>query len=100
MLSYEAIEKNPKYRELVHRRTSLSLTLSALMLAIYMGFILLVAYAPKFLATPIGGHVMTIGIPIGLFVILSAFVLTGLYVWKANSVFDSLTHDIVQESKK
>ena len=99
MQSYETIERNPKYQELVRRRTSLAVTLSALMLAIYMGFILLVAYAPKFLATPLGATVTTIGIPVGLFVIISAFILTGIYVAKANSVFDQLTREIVQESK-
>ena len=100
MLSYDEIKKNPKYQELVRRRSSLAVTLSALMLAIYMGFILLVAYAPKFLATPLAGGITTIGIPIGLFVIISAFILTGYYVKRANSTFDSLTREIVQESKK
>ena len=100
MLSYEEIERNPKYQELVQRRKSLGIALSAIMLAIYLGFILLVAYAPKFLATPLAGGVTTIGIPIGLFVIISAFVLTGYYVRRANSTFDSLTREIVQESKK
>ena len=99
MLSYEEIEQNPRYQELVRRRTSLASALSLTMLAIYLGFILLVAYAPKFLATPLAGGITTIGIPIGLFVIISAFVLTGFYVYKANSVFDSLTREIVQESK-
>ena len=99
MQSYEAIERNPKYQELVRRRKSLALILSVLMLAIYTGFILLVAYAPKFLATPLGASVTTIGIPIGIFVIVSAFILTGIYVAKANSVFDQLTREIVQESK-
>ena len=100
MLSYEEIGQNPKYQELVRRRTSLAAALSLTMLAIYLGFILLVAYAPKFLATPLAGGVTTIGIPIGLFVIISALVLTGFYVNKANTVFDSLTREIVQESKK
>ena len=100
MLSYEEIEQNPRYQELVRRRTSLASALSLTMLAIYLGFILLVAYAPKFLATPLAGGITTIGIPIGLFVIISAFVLTGFYVHKANTVFDSLTREIVQESKK
>jgi uncharacterized membrane protein (DUF485 family) len=100
MLSYEEIERNPKYQDLVQRRKSLGITLSVIMLAIYLGFILLVAYAPKFLATPLAGGVTTIGIPIGLFVIVSAFILTGYYVQKANSTFDSLTREIVQESKQ
>ena len=99
MISYEAIEQNPKYQELIRRRTSLAAALSLTMLAIYLGFIMLVAYAPEFLATPLAGGVTTIGIPIGLFVIISAFVLTGYYVNRANSTFDSLTREIVQESK-
>ncbi len=50
------------------------------MIVIYFGFILLIAFDPKFLGTPIGSGVMTIGIPVGLFVIVAAFVLTGIYV--------------------
>ncbi len=82
---------HPKYAELVAKRTSFAKLLSALMLAIYLGFVLLVAFAKPFLATPIGGGVTTIGIPLGLLVIVSAFVLTGIYVRRANSEFDDLT---------
>jgi uncharacterized membrane protein (DUF485 family) len=68
---------------------------------IYYGFILMVAYAPKFLGTPLSeGSVMTIGIPIGLFVIVSAFVLTGIYVRRANGEFDDLTREVVAEARK
>ena len=42
---------------------------------------------------------MTLGLPIGLFVIISAFVLVGIYVRKANATYDSLTRDIVRESR-
>jgi len=48
------------------------------------GFILLVAFGKGFLATKIGGGVTTIGMIIGLAVILSAFVLTGIYTQRAN----------------
>ncbi|WP_374548019.1 DUF485 domain-containing protein [Rhodoblastus sp.] len=41
----------------------------------------------------------TIGIVIGLAVIVSAFVLTGIYVSKANASYDALTKEIVEESK-
>lgn len=98
-MSYQAIERNPKYRELVRRRKSLGFTLSALMLIVYFGFILLVAYAPGFLGMRIGDGVMTVGIPIGLAVIVAAFILTGIYVFKANAEFDQLTREIVEESK-
>jgi uncharacterized membrane protein (DUF485 family) len=93
--SHEKIEQDPNYQELVRRRSSLGWTLTAIMLVVYFGFILLVAYAPKFLGTPMGTGVMTIGIPIGLLVIVSAFVLTGIYVSKANSKYDPLIRKIV-----
>lgn len=96
---YESIQQNPKYIELVRHRSALGWTLSAIMLIIYFGFILLIAYAPKFLGTPIGAGVITIGIPIGLAVIVSAFLLVGFYVFRANATYDSLTHEIVEESR-
>jgi uncharacterized membrane protein (DUF485 family) len=97
--SYESIERNPNYQELVRKRSSFGWSLSLAMLVIYFGFILLVGYAPKFLGTPMGSGVMTVGIPIGLAVILSAFVLTGIYVRRANADYDALTRKIVEESK-
>ena len=97
--SHEKIEQDPNYQELVRRRSSLGWTLSLIMLIIYFGFILLVAYAPKFLGTPLGTGVTTIGIPIGLLVIVSAFVLTGIYVSKANSKYDPLIRKIVGASR-
>ncbi|WMT73352.1 DUF485 domain-containing protein [Bradyrhizobium sp. Ash2021] len=96
MNSYEKIEQDPNYQELVRRRSSLGWTLSAVMLVIYFGFILLVAYAPKLLGTPLGTTgVTTVGIPIGLLVIVAAFLLTGIYVSKANSKYDPLIRKIV-----
>src|ERR1700757_91190 len=93
------IEQDPNYQELVRRRSSLGWILSLIMLIIYFGFILLVAYAPKFLGTPLGTGVTTIGIPIGLSVIVLAFVLTGVYVSKANSSSDVLVRKIVEDNR-
>jgi len=95
--NFAKIEQDPNYQELVRRRSSLGWMLSLIMLVIYFGFILLVAYAPKFLGTPIGTGVMTIGIPIGLSVIVLAFVITGIYVRKANSSYDTLIRKIVED---
>jgi uncharacterized membrane protein (DUF485 family) len=93
--SHEKIEQDPNFQELVRRRSSLGWTLALIMLIIYFGFILLVAYAPKFLGIPMGTGVTTIGIPIGLLVIVSAFLLTGIYVRKATSQYDPLIRKIV-----
>jgi uncharacterized membrane protein (DUF485 family) len=96
--SLEAIQKNPKFQHLVSERRSLGLWLSAAMCAIYFGFILLVAFAPGFLGTSLTGGVTTVGIPLGLLVIVSAFVLTGYYVSRANRTYDSLTQEIIREA--
>jgi len=94
--NYRETEQNPNYKELVRQRSFLGWTLSLIMMVIYFGFILLVAYAPKFLGMRLGTGVMTIGIPIGLFVIVSAFVLTGVYVNRANAKYDVLVRRIVE----
>lgn len=96
-VAYERIQSSEKFRQLVARRSKLATMLSIVMLVIYFGFILLVAYAPGFLGMPLGSGVTTVGIPIGLFVIISAFVLTGIYVGKANTEFDRLNEELLRE---
>ena len=97
-VSYAKIRQNPKFAELVRQRNALARALTITMLVIYFGFILLVAFAPGLLAIKIG-TVTTIGIPLGLLVIVSAFVLTGIYVAKANTSFDRLNDELLREVK-
>lgn len=99
MSNLARIERDPNYQELVRRRSALGWMLSLTILVIYFGFILLVGYAPKFLGTPLGSGVTTIGIPIGLSVIVLAFVLTGIYVRQANSSYDVLIRKIAEENR-
>jgi uncharacterized membrane protein (DUF485 family) len=65
------------------------------MLVVYFAFILTIAFDPSALATPLGADtVTTIGIPIGIAVIVFAFVLTGIYTKRANSEFDDLANKV------
>ncbi|MGO8955575.1 MAG: DUF485 domain-containing protein [Rhodomicrobium sp.] len=99
--TYESISENPKFHALVRGRSVFAWTLSILMLAVYQGFILLVAYDKEFLAQPLyPGATTTIGIPIGLGVIVFAFLLTGIYVIRANSHYDEMTRELIQEITK
>jgi uncharacterized membrane protein (DUF485 family) len=94
----ERIRSNPKYQELVSKRSRFGWTLAIIMLIIYYSFIMTIAFEPGFLGTPLeAGSVTTIGIPIGLGVIVSAFLLTGIYVFRANSEFDRLNREIKEE---
>ena len=94
------VQKNPKFAELVSKKTSFGWMLSIVMLAIYYGFILILAVNPQSLGTSLSGGVITVGIPVGLFIIISAFLLTGVYVRKANTEFDQLNQEIVEEAKQ
>jgi uncharacterized membrane protein (DUF485 family) len=95
----DRIRSNPKYQQLVTQRSSFGWTLSIIMLAIYYGFIAVIAFNKSLLGIKLGAGVMTVGIPVGVAVILSAFLLTGIYVRRANSQYDALIKQIVEESK-
>jgi uncharacterized membrane protein (DUF485 family) len=65
-----------------------------LILGIYFGFILVLAFRKDLLAIKVGEH-LTVGVPVGLAVILAACVLTGIYVAWANSAYDECVKNIV-----
>jgi len=96
----ERVTHDPQFQDLVARRSRFAWFLSAVMLVIYFGFIFVIAFAPKALGTPLGaGVTTTVGIPVGLAIIVSAFVLTGIYVRRANSEFDDITRQIIERAK-
>lgn len=92
------VAKDPRYQELVRRRGRFAAVLSAVMLAVYFGYILLIAFDREFLARPIAGGATTLGIPIGIGIILLGIVLTGLYVRRANREFDALARSIREDA--
>jgi uncharacterized membrane protein (DUF485 family) len=96
----ETIQSNPAYQQLRRKRNRLGLALTVLMLAVYYGYVALIAFDKEFLARPIGSGVTTLGIPIGMGVIIFSVIITGLYVRRANSEFDQLTRDILKGIKQ
>ncbi|EHM51769.1 MAG: DUF485 domain-containing protein [Yokenella regensburgei] len=96
----QQIENSAQFRELVEKRQRFAAILSLIMLVIYVGFILLIAFAPGWLGTPLhAGTSVTRGIPIGIGVIIISFLLTGVYVWRANGEFDRLNKAVLREVK-
>ncbi len=93
-LMAERIAALPKYQELKAKRTSFGIWLTVAMLVVYYGFILLVAFNKPLLASKLGGGVMTLGMPIGLAVIVFTIVITAIYVRRANNEFDALSEQI------
>ncbi|MBV5308355.1 DUF485 domain-containing protein [Chromatium okenii] len=94
----DAVKAHPRYQELICSRKCFAWNLTVLMLAMYYGFIMVIAFAPKLLGTPLSeGAVTTVGIPVGVVIIIAAFILTGIYVYKANGKFDDLTRTIRED---
>jgi uncharacterized membrane protein (DUF485 family) len=94
------IEANPKYHELRRKRNSFGWLLTIIMMVVYYGYIALIAFNKPFLAQPIGAGVTSLGIPIGMFVIVFTIVITGIYVRRANGEYDRLTAEILKEASK
>ncbi len=94
------IQANPKYQELRSMRSSFGWWLTLLMMVVYYGYIALIAWNKPFLSQPIGAGVTTIGVPIGMGVIIFTVVITGIYVRRANGEFDKLTREILEDVSK
>jgi uncharacterized membrane protein (DUF485 family) len=88
------IASDPAYRELKARRGRLGWLLTLAMMVVYYGFIVLVAFDKPLLAQRLGDGVTTLGMPVGLAVIVFTVAVTAFYVRRANSEFDSLAERI------
>jgi uncharacterized membrane protein (DUF485 family) len=97
----EKIKANPDYQTLLQRRGGFAIKLTIAMLVVYFTFILTIAFNPALLGTPLSADsVTTVGIPVGIAVIVFAFVLTGIYTKRANGEFDELTNKIKNAVKE
>lgn len=80
--------QDPQFQDLVRAKSRLSSILSILMFGAYFGFVGLLAFAPELLSRKVGSA--TLGIPLGIGVIVFAWILTGIYVQWANGAYDAM----------
>ncbi len=81
--------RRDELRRLDTARRRVATILTVLMMVLYFGFILLIAYAKEFLATLILPG-LSLGILLGALVILAAWVLILVYVGWANRHYDTV----------
>lgn len=97
---FRKIYADPEFHELEQKRGRFSWFLASIVFLTYFTFILIIAFSPEIFAIPISDNsVITWGIPVGIFVIVLSFLLTGVYVYRANGEFDRLSKDIVEHAK-
>ena len=95
------VQSNPKYRVLTSTRNAYGWLMTALVMFIYYGYILLIAFNKEWLGTKLGaGMTTSIGIPMGVGVIVLTIIITNIYVRRANSEFDAMKDELVKEAMK
>jgi len=97
-LKHEDILNDPDFKDLSRQKFRISIILTVLELALYFGFIGLIAFNKPFLAQKLSaGVATTIGIPIAVGTILGSWVLTGIYIWWANKKYDVLVNKVKEK---
>lgn len=96
----QRIRQHPKFAELIARRTRFALVLSLFVLVPYYGFMMVVAFNPALLHQTVGDGVMTIAWPLGAALVIGCWLLTGIYIRRANGEFDELTQHVLKEATR
>ncbi|QER42595.1 DUF485 domain-containing protein [Thermodesulfobacterium sp. TA1] len=90
---------SPKFQHLVSKKNQVAFWLTLIQLAVYYGFIYFLAFKKEVLAIKVT-DVIPLGIPIGILVIIISWLLTGVYTFWANNVYDKLVEDVKKEIKE
>jgi uncharacterized membrane protein (DUF485 family) len=93
----EYISQISSYKKLTKTRWTLAISLTLIAMCVYYGFIYMVAFHKDTMSLPIADGHTTWSIALGITVIVMTVVLTGIYVYIANSKFDKLTEEIKKE---
>ena len=98
---YERMRRNPKFENLVRRRGRFAWTLSAIVLIIFYGYFLLIAFSPAMRGQKIAeGSMWPIGYTVELVLFVFFWLTTIVYVRRANGEFDDLTQELIREAQK
>jgi uncharacterized membrane protein (DUF485 family) len=79
--------------QLSRRRWQIAVALSAVVVVIYFGFILLIAFDKELVATRIAPG-LSLGILLGALVIIAAWITTWIYVRWANGPYDRRVREL------
>lgn len=94
----EQILDSEEFKKLVVQRWKVSLSLTAIMVFAYLGFLYLLAYNKESLKPYVTGK-FTIGLFLALGLIVLAWILTGIYVYWANNFYNPQVDHIKNKIK-
>ncbi len=90
--------ESPAFKHLVARRLTVSVVGIVLLFVTYYGYVIVIGASPDTLKQKIGEYT-TLGIPVGVAVIVIAFFLTWFYVIWANRSYDPEVQRLKSELK-
>lgn len=91
----DKIQQMDAFQKLTKVRSSYNWTMAIIVMAVYFAFILFIAFNPTALAAKITpDSIISVGLVAGFALIVFSFVLTGIYVRRANSEFDALNNEV------
>ena len=93
-----ALLQDAEFVQLTRSKNRVSTILTSVMLLAYFGFVCLLAFAPQLLSGRVAGRA-TLGIPIGIGVIVLAWILTGIYVRWANKNYDAAVAHLKEKAE-
>lgn len=99
--TYDRVVAHPKYAELMRKRNRFALMLSAIVLGVYGAFVWMATMAPATFSSPLSeGMTWCVGLLAGFIIQAFAFVMTGIYVRRANGEFDALNRVLIEETTR
>ncbi|MDE5603114.1 MAG: DUF485 domain-containing protein [Helicobacter sp.] len=86
-----------RFQDFVSLRNKVSLVLSLIILVLYYAFIVGVGLFPEVLGYRVGPSAITLGIIVGVFLIVICIIATGIYTFFANVYFDKAQEEALKE---
>ena len=90
------ILQSAAFKKLVKSRWNISLSFTFIMLFIYIGFLLVVAFQKDTLKMPLGDS-LNLAIVVGIGIIIFSWLITGVYVYWANNYYDAAVKEIKKD---
>ena len=100
MRSTHASDATRALPELVAKRQGFATLLSVIVLTIFYGFFMVVASTEVIGQRLSEGSYLTVGIAAELFMFIFFWVLTAVYVKRANGEFDEITEEVVRDARR
>ena len=94
-----SIANDPRYSELVRDRQRFSWTLTTITVVVYSAFVSLIAFDKPLMTRPIAGGATSIGVVLGVLMLIGTVAICAIYVRRANGIYDAAIADLLSDAR-